>query len=298
MSSSSLSKLNLLKRLSLNSSGGTRGEVVEEESLDGEEFKAQTKIPHMPTLELKDVMVQGGGSGDDKAGENEDDENLALRDLYLGDEEEGDEDDLLEAMLRRVKDRVKVEERDEDTAEPIMIRSVGEIHKAYRERVAQEEKRQQLSRRRLFHKQQQQQQQQQQPIRQTIRSKASPARRTEIRKEEVSLPTLSFELNQEVVVVEELTFARYSTDFSWRSELESFLSQALGHSQVVILRTQPVAPEDAREGKMVLKNIFYSVMHLTDSRDGLIPFMSESFYEGGSQVSYEMHIKPRGATSR
>jgi len=291
MSSSSLSKLNLLKRLSLNSSGGTRGEVVEEGSLDGEECKAQTKIAHMPTLELKDVMVKG--SGDDKAGDNEDDENLDLRDLYLGDEEEGDEDDLLEAMLRRVKNRVKVEERDEDTAEPIMIRSVGEIHKAYRERVAQEEKRQQLFRRRLFHKQQQQQQQQP-----ALRSKASLARRTEIRKEEVSLPTLSVELNQEVVVVEELTFARYSTDFAWRSELESFLSQALGHSQVVILRTQPVAPEDAREGKMVLKNIFYSVMHLTDSRDGLIPFMSESFYEGGSQVSYEMHIKPRGATSR
>ena len=289
-SSSSLRKFHQLSRLSLNSSGGTRGDADVEKPLVGHFthgapcsskdilFPAKTKEGEDDVnLDLRDLRL-----GDD---DEEGDVNLDLRDLRLGDDDEDKEGDLLTAMLRRLNDRVQAED-DAAAANgaPIMIRSVGEIHKAYRERVLQEEKRHQLSRRRLFHKQQRQQQQQ------LALLQASPPRRPEIRKE--SLLTHSTELDQEAVVVEELSFARYSTDSSWRSELEMFLRHSLGQGKQVKLRTQCLASEDAREGKMVLKNIFYSVMHLTDSRDGLIPLLRESVFDG-AWVSHEMTIRPR-----
>ena len=274
MSSSSISKFHQLSRLSLNSSGGTRGDADVEKPLVGH-------FTHGAPCSSKDILFPAKT----KEGEEEDDVNLDLRDLRLGDDDEDKEGDLLTAMLRRLNDRVQAED-DADAANgaPIMIRSVGEIHKAYRERALQEEKRHQLSRRRLFHRQQRQQQQQ------LALLKASPPNRPEIRKE--SLITHSTELDQEAVVVEELSFARYSTDILWRSELEMFLRHSLGQGKQVKLRTQCLATEDAREGKMVLKNIFYSVMHLTDSRDGLIPLLRESVFDG-AWVSHEMTIRPR-----
>lgn len=97
--------------------------------------------------------------------------------------------------------------------------------------------------------------------------------------------------SSECVVIDRLCYSTYCANLCHRQDVEARCRRTLANGKSLVLRTNVIELASQREGIMCLKTIFMSISNLTTNFDGIIPQIETFNLDIG--VIHEMKIFPR-----
>lgn len=95
-----------------------------------------------------------------------------------------------------------------------------------------------------------------------------------------------------VVVIGDLCYSSFCTNFELRQAVEVQCRKCLSEGRSLLLQTELLDPDSHREGQIVLKTLFMAISHLTTSTDGIFPVIHQREDHISGLCRLEMQVEP------